>query len=56
MDNINIDVNNEIVDDNRFEVPTDETKMLRKEESGYQENILTLSNLNITNDIELRLK
>lgn len=59
--------NNEIVDDNRFEVPTDETiKLSRKEEGEKPEEVvdpesqaldLSFTNLsNSTNDMESRLR
>lgn len=52
---------NEFEDDNRFEIPTDETKLLKKEESIEQDNNglifnNSLANNNLPNDLDSKLK
>lgn len=57
---INLDAN-EFEDDNRFEIPTDETKLLKKEESIEQEINgpsfnSSITNNNLPNDLDSKLK
>lgn len=52
---------NEFEDDNRFEIPTDETKLLKKEESIEQDINgaifnSSLANNNLPNDLDSKLK
>lgn len=57
---INIDAN-EFEDENRFEIPTDETKLLKKEEAIEQDINgpslnSSITNNNLPNDLDSKLK